>query len=114
MSSFSSSDNLIGETSAMAKAWCSTNCRTMRRMPDWRIGQNPSYLAQFKNAAALELDMRHTDRHHLRALPPACETEGCRAVLGHHTGDNRKDRAACDHYRVTSNESWAREAFKKK
>ncbi len=30
-------------------------------MPDWRIGQNPSYLARFKNAAALELDMGHTD-----------------------------------------------------
>ena len=33
----------------------------MRRMSDWRIGQNLSYLARFKNAAALELDMGHTD-----------------------------------------------------
>jgi hypothetical protein len=45
----------------MAKACCSTNCRTIRGTPDWRIGQSPSYLARFKNDAALELDMGHTD-----------------------------------------------------
>jgi hypothetical protein len=39
----------------MAKACCSTNRRTIRRTPDWCIGQSPSYLAHFKNAASLKL-----------------------------------------------------------
>ena len=86
----------------------------MRRMPDWRIGQNPSYLAQFKNAAALELDMRHSDEDmifaHYRQLVKPKDAERHRNIT---PGDNPKDRAACDHYRVTSNEGWAREAFKK-
>jgi hypothetical protein len=52
---------LIGETSVMAKACSSTKCRTIRRTPDCRIGQSPSYLARFKNDAALEFDTGHTD-----------------------------------------------------